>query len=151
MEHLKSGQYACKRFASIATVGCPAREYPQVECRCLISPLLKQSNHRRSTSWLTWEIFLCLFSSPIPCMEINLAEVFAIHRAIKIYQNSNVINGRDLIIESDSANAVNWCTNKKVDHGTFISFWTSSVTVHHQQVISQSRTKAGHRTQWQIA
>ncbi|XP_056694952.1 uncharacterized protein [Spinacia oleracea] len=57
--------------------------------------------------------FKCMFSSPIPLMEINAAEVFAIHRAIKISLSCFQIQDHSLIIESDSANAVKWCTNKK--------------------------------------
>lgn len=45
-------------------------------------------------------------------MEINLAEVYAIHRAIKISQSCTNIMSHNLIIESDSANAVKWCTSK---------------------------------------
>ncbi|XP_010673874.1 uncharacterized protein LOC104890179 [Beta vulgaris subsp. vulgaris] len=53
--------------------------------------------------------FVCLFSSPIPLLEINSAEVFAIFRAIKISINSDRINNHSLIIISDSSNAVQWC------------------------------------------
>lgn len=53
--------------------------------------------------------FLCIFSSPIPHMEINMAEVFAIHKALKIVQGSPGLQGRKIIIESDSKNVVGWC------------------------------------------
>lgn len=56
--------------------------------------------------------FLCLFSSPILHMEINIAEIFAIHKALKITQGSNKFKNSRLIIESDSANAVKWCNEK---------------------------------------
>lgn len=53
--------------------------------------------------------FICLFSSPIPPMEINWAEVFAIHRAIKIHLSSNRTMSLKFCVESDSLNAVKWC------------------------------------------
>lgn len=53
--------------------------------------------------------FICLFSSPIPFMEINSAEVYAIFRAIQISMNSEAIKGHYLTIVSDSSNAVQWC------------------------------------------
>lgn len=56
--------------------------------------------------------FLCLFSSPIPCMEINSAEVFAIMRAIKITMSCDRFKNRNIIIESDLKNAVQWCSDK---------------------------------------
>ena len=54
--------------------------------------------------------FICLFSSPIPCMEINSVEVFAILRAIKISMSCDRLKKANIIIESDSKNAVQWCT-----------------------------------------
>lgn len=53
-------------------------------------------------------IFRCVFSSPIPMMEINSAEVYAIFRAIKISMACEEIKTQSIIIESDSANAVAW-------------------------------------------
>ena len=55
--------------------------------------------------------FVCLFSSPIPLLEINSAEVFAIYRAIQISVSSVATKGQPLIIISDSANAVQWCNS----------------------------------------
>ena len=57
--------------------------------------------------------FKCLFSSPIPVMDINHAEVLAIHRALKIFTASQHNGNKDLIIESDSMNAVKWCLGEK--------------------------------------
>lgn len=54
-------------------------------------------------------IILCIFSSPIPAIQINSAEVFAILRAIKITLASDRIKSSSIIIESDSRNAVHWC------------------------------------------
>ncbi|XP_010675656.2 uncharacterized protein LOC104891638 [Beta vulgaris subsp. vulgaris] len=56
--------------------------------------------------------FRCLFSSPIPPMEINMTEIFAIHRALKISLSSSNFANHHLIVESDSANAVKWCNEK---------------------------------------
>lgn len=60
--------------------------------------------------------FICLFSSPIPPMDINNAEILAIHRAIKISKSCERISSfTKLFIEPDSANAVKWC--KKSEGG----------------------------------
>ncbi|XP_048502690.1 uncharacterized protein LOC125498510 [Beta vulgaris subsp. vulgaris] len=53
--------------------------------------------------------FLCLFSSPIPFMEINHAEMFAIQRAIKLSSSIGCLSGAKMMVESDSLNAVSWC------------------------------------------
>lgn len=53
-------------------------------------------------------IFLCIFSTPIPPMEINSAEIFAIYRAIKISLATPSIKNSVVTIESDSKNAVQW-------------------------------------------
>ena len=58
-------------------------------------------------------LFKCLFSCPIPPMEINSAEVLAIHRAIQISLNNQEFKTSKIIIESDSQNAVRWCTSQK--------------------------------------
>lgn len=56
--------------------------------------------------------FLCLFSSPIPYMEINHGEILAIHRAIKISLTLDWCTHSHLIVESDSKNAVKWCNGE---------------------------------------
>ena len=53
--------------------------------------------------------FMCVFSMPIPYMEINCAEIIGIYRAVMISISSESIKNKNLIIESDSANAVAWC------------------------------------------
>lgn len=53
--------------------------------------------------------FSCIFSSPIPFMEINSAEIHAFHRAIRISLSSEKIKSSKIILESDSSNAVLWC------------------------------------------
>nr|CCA66178.1 hypothetical protein [Beta vulgaris subsp. vulgaris] len=55
--------------------------------------------------------FMCLFSSPIPFMEINCAEILAIHRAVKISSAKEELKGAKIILESDSKNAVLWCNS----------------------------------------
>ncbi|XP_048503097.1 uncharacterized protein LOC125498844 [Beta vulgaris subsp. vulgaris] len=57
--------------------------------------------------------FICLFSSPIPFMEINSAEIIAIHRAIKISLTRDMCKGAKIILESDSANAVRWSNGEE--------------------------------------
>lgn len=53
--------------------------------------------------------FMCMFSSPIPPLEINCAEILAIFRPIQISMASNIIKDSPIIVESDSKNAVRWC------------------------------------------
>lgn len=55
---------------------------------------------------------MCLFSTPIPYMEINCAEVLAIHRAISISLATESMKNRQIILESDSSNAVVWCNSE---------------------------------------
>lgn len=55
--------------------------------------------------------FKCMFSSPIPPIEINCAEILAIYRAIQISINNDNIKKHSIIIESDSVNAVKWCND----------------------------------------
>lgn len=53
--------------------------------------------------------FMCVFSSPIPPIEINSTEVFAIKRAIQVSITFNLLNSHSVTIESDSTNVVQWC------------------------------------------
>ncbi|XP_056690105.1 uncharacterized protein [Spinacia oleracea] len=57
--------------------------------------------------------FICVFSSPMPFVEINHAEILAIHRAIKIFMAYDHLRQSRLLVESDSINAVKWCNNEK--------------------------------------
>nr|CCA66235.1 hypothetical protein [Beta vulgaris subsp. vulgaris] len=57
--------------------------------------------------------FICVFSVPVPPMEINFAEVLAIHRALSISHSDITLQSSLLVIESDSANAVSWCNAKQ--------------------------------------
>lgn len=50
---------------------------------------------------------ICLFSSPIPNVEINHAEILAIYRAIRIFRSYERLHSFHLIVESDSFNVVN--------------------------------------------
>ena len=52
--------------------------------------------------------FVCLFSSPIPTMEINCAELLAIHRAIFIIWANDSFRNPKIVIKSSSANVVAW-------------------------------------------
>lgn len=60
---------------------------------------------------------MCIFSSPIPFMEINSVEILAIHIAVKISLLSESIKGAKLILESDSAKAVLWGNRTMEAHG----------------------------------
>lgn len=53
--------------------------------------------------------FKCMFSSPIPPIEISCAEILAIFRVIKILSSDNTIKSHPIIVESDSRNVVKWC------------------------------------------
>lgn len=55
--------------------------------------------------------FMCIFSSPIHRMEINSAEVFAVLRIVKISISDLRLCNMTIIIESNLANVVNWCTS----------------------------------------
>lgn len=54
-------------------------------------------------------LFMCLFSCPVPPIEINSAEILAIFRATQISMAYENLQKSSIIIESDSANAVKWC------------------------------------------
>lgn len=53
--------------------------------------------------------FKCVFSCPIPHIEINSAEIWAIHIALSITIRNDSFRHQHVIIESDSQNAVLWC------------------------------------------
>lgn len=76
--------------------------------------------------------FLCLFSAPIPFMEINCAEILAIHHAVKISIARGLSRQDLIIIESDSMNAVSWCNSD--DGGP----WNMA---HHLNFIRNSRKR----------
>ena len=57
--------------------------------------------------------FLCLFSCPIPPMDINAAEVIAIHMETQISLNNERFKTHQIMIESDSKNALLWCSKDK--------------------------------------
>lgn len=95
--------------------------------------------------------FICIFSSPIALMEINSAGVYAIFRAIKISITSDRIKNHNLIIISDSANAVRWCNQESGGpwNLTFmLNFIRSvrkswlSVTIHHKRHATNVRADA---------
>lgn len=54
-------------------------------------------------------IFMCVFSCPIPPIEMNSAEIIAIFRAIQISFRSDHLKVSCLIMKFDSANVVRWC------------------------------------------
>ncbi|XP_048494429.1 uncharacterized protein LOC125494726 [Beta vulgaris subsp. vulgaris] len=55
--------------------------------------------------------FVCIFSCPIPPIEINSAEVLAIFRAIQICKTFDHLAHHPMTVESDSRNAVEWCND----------------------------------------
>lgn len=62
-----------------------------------------------SVLWDDMGCFKCVFSSPIPLIEINSGEILAIHRAIQIFITKGNIHNHHIEIEFDSFNAVKWC------------------------------------------
>lgn len=64
--------------------------------------------------------FMCLFSSPIPFIEINCAEILAIHRAILISLHSNIITQKECVSSLNLTRKMQCCGAivKVVDHGT---------------------------------
>lgn len=83
----------------------------EVECRCL-DQLISESLAIGGILRDQHGKFICMFPSPIPFMEINNAEILAIHRAIKITSSCSRVPKVHLIVESDSKNVVQWCKNK---------------------------------------
>ena len=65
--------------------------------------------------------FLCMFSSPVPFLEINHGEILAIFRALKISSTMDCCLHKKIIVESDSANAVKWC-NGDIDGPWSLAF-----------------------------
>lgn len=55
---------------------------------------------------------MCLFSSSIPFIEINCAKFLVIHRAISISLASNATKRCNIILETDSSNAILWCNSE---------------------------------------
>lgn len=93
---------------------------------------------------------LCAFSGPIPYMDSNSASILAIHRAIQITINNPNFSSQQVIIESDSMEAVRWCISKSggPDNMQFIlRFIRSSlekgrkITISHEKRSSQIVTE----------
>ncbi|XP_056688576.1 uncharacterized protein [Spinacia oleracea] len=85
---------------------------PKDTLKCNVDASLNSTLHRLSIGGVLRDSngsFICMFSTPMPTMEINSAEVFAIHRALKVYTSNDMLANQALIIESDSANDVRWC------------------------------------------
>lgn len=93
---------------------------------------------------------MCVFSSPIPLIEINSAEIMAIYRAVQITMAYENLKNVKIMIESDSANAVRWCNEDLGDHGISISSWISFGTLEKIGGRWKSFTKEGAPTWWQI-
>ena len=55
---------------------------------------------------------LALFSCPVESCDANVAELWGIWWAFDIFLNSNRFEGKELMIESDSAVALAWCSKK---------------------------------------
>lgn len=90
-------------LTSIALSGMLMHPYVNISSSCsTIGGVLQ--NHKGN--------FMCLFSSPISFMEINCAEVLAIHMAIVISLANEALKERKIILESDSSNVVLWCNCK---------------------------------------
>lgn len=53
--------------------------------------------------------FRCIFSLPVKAKEINEAEVWAIYKAVVLTEEKEWVSYLNVIIESDSSNAVEWC------------------------------------------
>lgn len=83
----------------------------QVKCRCVIENHLSQIGYRGVLRDHDGR-FICLFSSPIPSMKINHAEIYAIHRAIKISSSIDSLSQSRITMESDSCNAIKWCNGE---------------------------------------
>ncbi|XP_048491391.1 uncharacterized protein LOC125492720 [Beta vulgaris subsp. vulgaris] len=114
----------CLRWSSLKTMSTPPAPDPKLRIwsppplscpKWNVDASLQPSLNKSSIGGVLRDSsgkFRCLFSSPIPSMQINLAKIFAIHRALKISLSSPEFIKHHLIVESDSANAVKWCNEK---------------------------------------
>lgn len=84
----------------------------QMERGCLHESSDLTCGNRWSLAKSQREFHVFIFS-PIPFMEINSAEILAIHRAVKITLSCEALKTAKLTIESDSANAVQWCNSEE--------------------------------------
>lgn len=122
-----------------------------------LNPLISKSDIGGVLRGIDGE-FICLFSSPIPFMEINHAELLPIHKAIKILLHSNRMNCSNVIVKSDLLNAVKWCNGAcdgpwnlnfiiKFIRGVVHSFPGFSITYKSQKsnVVADSLAKQGLR------
>lgn len=107
---------ACSPATSMAPTSISWIPPPESKLKWNVDASLGEANTRAAIGGILRDSnghFKCLFSSPIPAMDINLAEVLAIHKALKIFTASNFFGKHELLIESDSLNAVKWCSEKK--------------------------------------
>ncbi|XVF18188.1 hypothetical protein REPUB_Repub11eG0000400 [Reevesia pubescens] len=54
---------------------------------------------------------IAIFSGPLVCCVANLAEVITIKTTLKVFLEANFLVKGKLLVESDSLNAINWCSN----------------------------------------
>ena len=55
---------------------------------------------------------MALFSCPLEPCDVNVAELMGIRWAFDIFLSSDRFGGKELVIESDSAVALAWCSKK---------------------------------------
>lgn len=84
----------------------------EVECACILASISTTRDYYWGVLRDHLSNFVCVFSSPVPAIEINSAEVLAIHWAIKLTLSCNWFNPSLVIVESDSSNAVRWCLDE---------------------------------------
>ncbi|KAK3206815.1 hypothetical protein Dsin_020861 [Dipteronia sinensis] len=57
----------------------------------------------------------CLFSKCVSCQDSNTAEILAIHKACELCPSNEAIDGKDIMIISDSKVAASWVNNDGFD------------------------------------
>lgn len=80
---------------------------------------------------------LCLFSTPCPPMPFNSAVVSAIHRAIQISLNNEVLKSQPIKILSSSWQAQQWCSSS-VGGPPNMSFILNSIRLVHKRGMAAS-------------
>ncbi|XVE98533.1 hypothetical protein REPUB_Repub03eG0113900 [Reevesia pubescens] len=81
-------------------------------------PAALHSSVKTFVSWL-WGVLrdsncniMAIFTGPLGILDSNVAKLMAIRHALLVFKNSRKLTGNGLIIESDSRNAVVWCTDE---------------------------------------
>lgn len=94
-----------------------AWERPSVEClKWNVDAAFNHSNGKAAIGGVLRDsegMFRCIFHEQVEAKEINVAETFAILRAIHLSREKEEVWTRNITIESDSVNATTWSNGKE--------------------------------------